>query len=564
MRDDQPPRGIAAIYNDNQCKTYGIPRRLCGGDVFVACRAAVYRDAPSWPPARPMSNKKFGSQAVRQQRTEVALQENEARFRLAFENAPVGMAVAGLDFQLRQVNPALCRLLGYSEQELLATTLLELVHPDDLEKIIELVHCLLQGEMENSQVEHRYLTKDGKITQGRLCVPLIHNTPGAASYILAILKGEAETQQIAQPLSAAPEKEVADLLRRVQQLKAQVQSEDGYQQEEIRLAQDFNQIVGSSVTLKQVLRQAQQVAPTDTAVLITGETGTGKELIAQAIHSLSARRNRALVKVNCAALPPTLIESELFGHEKGSFTGAATSRTGRFELAHGATIFLDEIGELPLELQAKLLRVLQEGEFERLGSSRTIKVDVRVIAATNQDLEEAVRHGKFRADLFYRLNVFPIRMPALRERREDIPLLTQFFVEQISQRLGKRIEKIAREDLEALERFRWPGNIRELRNVIERAVIIAPNGRLRLRDSLRINQTMELSPEPAEIDTGKAHEAHSTRLEEIEREHILRVLEQTYWRVEGEHGAAAILGLNPGTLRSRMRKLGIQRPKTRG
>jgi formate hydrogenlyase transcriptional activator len=509
-----------------------------------------------------MSNKRVGSQAVEEQRTEVALQESEERFRSTFENTPIGMAIAGLDFRVRQVNPAICRLLGYSKEELLATTILKIVHPDDTERALKLAHGISQGEAENYQIEHRYLTKDGKIISGQFCIILNPYSPLEASYALATLRDYSDASQISKPPAAAPEHEIADLFLRVQQLKDQVQDEDADQQE-IPLAHDFDQIVGSSVALKQVLRQAQQVAPTDTAILILGETGTGKELLAQAIHSLSARHSRTLVKVNCAALPPTLIESELFGHEKGSFTGANVSRTGRFELAHGATIFLDEIGDLPLELQAKLLRVLQEGEFERLGSSRTIKVDVRLIAATNQDLEEAVRGSKFRADLFYRLNVFPIRMPALRERREDIPLLAHFFVEQISQRLGKRIEKIAREDLEALERYRWPGNIRELRNVIERAVIIAPNGRLQLRNSLRLNQAMELSPEPVDAGRDKAQEARSTRLEEIEREHILWVLEQTYWRVEGKQGAAAILGLNPGTLRSRMRKLGIQRPKPR-
>jgi formate hydrogenlyase transcriptional activator len=539
-------------------------RRLCGGEILVACRAAVYHAAPSPPPVRSMSNKKVGTQAVGQQRTEVALQESEERFRLAFEKALVGMAVAKLDLQVRQVNSAFCRLVGYSQQELRTRSLLELAYPEDTVKVSDLAQRLSQGEAENSQVEHRYLTKDGKIIYGRLCVLHIPDSPWEAAYILAILKDYPETRPMVEPLSAAPEQEITDLLLKVQRLKDQVQAEHFYQQEEIRLAHDFDQIVGSSIALKQVLRQAQQVAPTDTTVLILGETGTGKELLAQAIHSLSVRCHRTLVKVNCAALPPTLIESELFGHEKGSFTGANTSRTGRFELANGATLFLDEIGELPLELQAKLLRVLQEGEFERLGSSRTIKVDVRVIAATNQDLEEAVRTSKFRADLFYRLNVFPIWMPALQERREDIPLLTQFFVEQISQRLGKRFEKIAPEELEALEAYRWPGNIRELRNVIERAMIIAPDGKLRLRNSLRINQAMELSPESVERVEHKAHEARIRRLEEIEREHILRVLEQTYWRVEGKLGAAVVLGLNPGTLRSRMKKLGIQRPTPPG
>ena len=325
---------------------------------------------------------------------------------------------------------------------------------------------------------------------------------------------------------------------------------------------NFIGIIGASESLRLVVSQATQVAATNATALITGETGTGKELLARAIHSLSLRRGHSLIIVNCAALPATLIESELFGHEKGSFTGAATKRIGRFELAHGATIFLDEIGELPLELQAKLLRVLQEGEFERLGSSRTIKVDVRVIAATNQDLEEAVRHGKFRADLFYRLNVFPIRMPALRERREDIPLLTQFFVEQISQRLGKRIKLIPQAVIDSLKNRPWPGNIRELENVIERAVILTSGECLWLPEHPEAEQAPEKITEPEAV-VAKIGSGRLARLESVERDHITKIMEWTNWRIEGAKGAAALLGVNPGTLRSRMKKLGIHRPSWR-
>ena len=322
---------------------------------------------------------------------------------------------------------------------------------------------------------------------------------------------------------------------------------------------NFVGIIGNSESLKRVLVQAALVAATDTTILIGGETGTGKELLAKAVYSLSSRNNHPFVEVNCAALSATLIESELFGHEKGSFTGAISNRIGRFELAHRATIFLDEIGELPLELQAKLLRALQEGEFERLGSSRTIKVDVRVIAATNQDLEEAVRQGRFRADLFYRLNVFPVRMPPLRERREDIALLASFFVQKFAERLGKRIQTIPQEAVETLERHFWPGNVRELKNVIERAAILTEGEKLWVHEELLLNKVPHVTP-GAQKAAGTAGAVRSVRLEEVEREHILRVLERTYWRIEGEHGAAAILGLNPGTLRSRMKKLGIKRP----
>jgi transcriptional regulator with GAF, ATPase, and Fis domain len=350
-------------------------------------------------------------------------------------------------------------------------------------------------------------------------------------------------------------------LAEVQQLKDRLHAENIYLQEAMMVAHDFGEIIGRSKALRKALRQAEQVAPLDTTVLITGETGTGKELLAHAIHNLSARKNHTLVKVNCATLPSQLIESELFGHEKGAFTGAHARRVGRFEIAHGGTIFLDEIGELPLDLQAKLLRVLQEGEFERLGSSRTIKVDTRVIAATNRDLEEAVRKGIFRSDLYYRLSIFPIRVPALRERKEDIPMLVVHFVRQLGLKLGKQIESSPQETMDALQSYFWPGNIRELRNVIERAAIITQGTKLRLLDSLESRPILEAA-EPVAAEP--AESGARTTLEESQRSLIIETLEKTYWRVEGPSGAAAMLGIHPNTLRSRMKKLGIVKPKFKG
>jgi formate hydrogenlyase transcriptional activator len=356
------------------------------------------------------------------------------------------------------------------------------------------------------------------------------------------------------------EEELTQALLEIRKLKEQLNDENVYLREEVNLARHFSQIIGNSGPLTTALLQVEQVAATDSTVLITGETGTGKELLAHAIHSLSPRRDQPLVRVNCSTLPTTLIESELFGHEKGAFTGANARRVGRFELAHGGTIFLDEIGDLAPESQAKLLRVLQEQEFERLGSNRTVKVDVRVVAATNRNLEEMVREGKFRADLFFRLSVFPIHLPPLRERRGDIRALVSFFVNQFSQKMGKRIEVIPTDALEALERHEWPGNVRELKNVLEKAVILSNNGKLRLTDGLQVIGKAEAKGE-AVIEPKAAHRVE--RLEEVEREHILEVMERTYWRVEGKYGAAAILGLRPGTLRSRMKKLGISRPSRR-
>jgi len=299
-------------------------------------------------------------------------------------------------------------------------------------------------------------------------------------------------------------------------------------------------------------------------VLILGDTGTGKELIARAIHSASRRRERPLIKVNCAALPAGLIESELFGHEKGAFTGATEKRIGRFELANGGTIFLDEIGEIPPEVQVKLLRVLQEHEFERIGGSGSIAVDIRVIAATNRDLNQALAEGKFRRDLFYRLNVFPLMMPALRERREDIPLLVHYFVRRYSSRVGRRITRIPAETMARLAAYFWPGNIRELENVIERAVILSAGTDLELAPELLPNVAIPTKERPGlthMVDDNGVSTAGDRSLADNEKGHILAVLRQTNWRIEGPNGAAAILKLNPSTLRSRMKKLGVERSR---
>jgi formate hydrogenlyase transcriptional activator len=333
-------------------------------------------------------------------------------------------------------------------------------------------------------------------------------------------------------------------------LKARFQSEAVYLQEEIKTEHNFEEIIGQSAPMRQLLRRIEQVAPADTTVLIHGETGTGKELLARAVHDRSRRKERPLVKVNCGSIPTGLVESELFGHEKGAFTGATQRRIGRFELAHGGTIFLDEVTELPLDTQVKLLRVLQEGEFERVGSSTTLKVDARVIAATNRDIEEAVRSGQFREDLFYRLNVFPVEVPPLRERKTDIPLLVSFFLSKFSKKLGKEIRGVSQDAIAKLTGYHWPGNIRELQNVIERAVV------LNAGPVLNLDPSMLQAKESAQTVSIQA-------LETVERNHILRALDETNWVIHGKRGAAEILGLNPSTLRSRMEKLGIKKAAAR-
>jgi transcriptional regulator with GAF, ATPase, and Fis domain len=340
------------------------------------------------------------------------------------------------------------------------------------------------------------------------------------------------------------ELQLKEQIKEIKKLKHQLEKDNIYLQEEVRLLLEHKEIVGQSPSMKQVLALVEQVAPADTTILIQGETGTGKELLARAIHSASSRKNRPMLTVNCASLPPTLIESELFGREKGAYTGALTKMAGRFEAADGSTLFLDEIGELPLELQSKLLRVLEEGKFERLGSTKPQYVNVRIIAATNRDIAEEVKAGRFRKDLYYRLNVFPIHVPPLRERSEDIPLIAWSFVSEYQKKMGKRIDSIPKRNMEALQSYSWPGNVRELRNVIERAMILTSGGVLQI-------------PIPSISTPDNARERS---LEDMERKCIKDVLEKTAWRISGKGGAAEVLGLKRTTLQAKMKKLGIQRP----
>jgi formate hydrogenlyase transcriptional activator len=344
--------------------------------------------------------------------------------------------------------------------------------------------------------------------------------------------------------------ELTSALTELGALKNQLQAENTYLRNEIKETGGFGEIVTQSSAFTPILRKVEQVAPTPTTVLILGESGTGKELLARAIHQRSPRKNQPMIKVNCAALPPNLFESELFGHEKGSFTGAVNQKIGRFELADKGTIFLDEIGEMPLDLQVKLLRVLQEGEFERVGGTKTIKVQVRVIAATNRDLETEVQAGNFRADLYYRLNVFPIRSLPLRDRKDDIPVLVRHFCDKHGPAMNRRIDQIPTSVINTLMAYNWPGNVRELENIVERALIGSPGRQLELGDSPGLDRNSAL-----------ARSVSPRTLEECEREHIISVLEQTKWKVSGENGAARILDIIPTTLESRMKKLGIVRPQ---
>jgi transcriptional regulator with GAF, ATPase, and Fis domain len=405
------------------------------------------------------------------------------------------------------------------------------VHADDLESVRSALDRARQLGLEVS-LEFRLVVAGGQVRWIRSRWRMLGIAPAGVTRLVGV-SVDITDHKVA-------EQELRRSIAEVKELKERLKAESEYVRSEIKVNQQHTHVVGQSRGIRRVLQQVEQVAPVNCPVLITGESGTGKELIAQSIHRLSPRGSRALVIVNCAALPAGLVESELFGRERGAFTGALSSQAGRFELADQSTIFLDEIAELPLELQGKLLRVLQEGEYARLGSPKTRKVDVRVIAATNRDLAEEVRKQRFREDLFYRLSVFPMHLPPLRERPEDIPLLVFAFLEELSTRMGKRITKVPRRVMETLERHYWPGNIRELRNVIERGIIISTG------DTLRIA-----------FHTGPQLSQPAVTLAEIERQHILSTLERTDWHIKGPHGAAKILDLKPGTLYSRMRKLGV-------
>src|SRR5215469_10730207 len=459
-------------------------------------------------------------------RFEKALGDSEERLRDLFDEAPIAYVHEGLDTRFIRANRAAMRSLGITPEEVAGTYGKSFIPdtPDAQRRLHEALEPLGRGT-DTSGVVLELRRKD---TGKPLWIQLWSKPDPSGQFTRTMF---------------------IDITERVliEQEKVRLEAQNVYLQEEIKTEHNFEEILGTSSAIRKLLQVVEKVAATDATVLVSGETGTGKELIARAIHHLSNRKDGVLVKVNCAAIPAGLIESELFGHEKGAFTGALARKVGRFELADRATIFLDEVGEIPLELQTKLLRVLQEGEFERLGSTKTVKVNVRVIAATNRDLEKEVREGRFRSDLYYRLKVFPIALPALRDRKQDIPLLVSYFVTRFSGTMGKKVESVPAAAMEMLKSYSWPGNIRELEHVIERAVILSQGSELELGDWM---------PKSAPV----AGNGAPATLEEVERTHIVAVLMQTNWRVSGDKGAAKILGLNPTTLEARMKKLGISRP----
>jgi formate hydrogenlyase transcriptional activator len=478
-------------------------------------------------------------------RREAALRASEARNRAILNAIPDLMFLQSRDGTYLDYHATDDRRMLLPPEQFLGKNMAEVMPP---QLAADFRRCFEQALATDGPVLYEYTLEmpDGV----RAYEASIVNCDG--DKILSIVRDITERKVAEESLKSA--------LAEVRQLRDRLQEENVYLQEEVRGAGNFGEIIGRSEALGRVLRQAEKVAPADTTVLILGETGTGKELFAHAIHSLSPRKRQTLVRVNCAALPEHLIESELFGHERGAFTGAVAQRRGRFELADGGTLFLDEVGELPHDLQAKLLRVLEEGEFERVGGSRTLRVNVRLIAATNRRLEESVREGTFRSDLYYRLSVYPVRLPSLRERREDIPALVSHFVRQLAKKMGKEIETVPQDAMAALQNYDWPGNIRELRNVIERAVIITRGPALRLSDDVGNRTSGEGTPYPGTpFDSEPAQFPAAETLEQGEYNLILRTLKRVNWKVEGPGGAAELLNIHPSTLRTRIKKLGINR-----
>jgi PAS domain S-box-containing protein len=477
----------------------------------------------------------------------------EARYRALVEQIPAVTFMAPLDGSTSAlyVSPQIEELLGFSAREWLDEPFLwfRQLHPDDQARWTQdFARTCFSGE--RFRAEFRFLARDGRVVWVHGEAKLVTDDNGTPLFLHGVAFDITERKRAEEATLAAYEE--------IRRLKDRLHADNVYLQEEIKRKCNFGEIVGHSPAIQKVLDQVEQVAGTSATVLLLGETGTGKELLARAIHSISPRHARPMLMLNCAALPATLVESELFGREKGAYTGAFARQIGRFEQADGSTLFLDEIGELPLEVQVKLLRVLQHGQFERLGSTRTLSADVRIIAASNRDLERMVKEGRFREDLFYRLNVFPIRLPPLRERPEDIMPLVWAFIKEFGRTLGKTVDSIPHATIEALKRHPWPGNIRELRNVIERAVILAQGPALQVELPSRSNaaaMTAALSPR----GEGEEAPADDLTLDEIQRRHILAVLQKTGWRVSGKNGAAAILGLKPTTLESRMARLGIKR-----
>lgn len=528
----------------NAVSYLGVPLLDTDGDVMGHLSVLDTRPLPAEPRLLSLFEV-FAARAAAEQRRlrrDQEIRGREEQLTALLDSAMDAVIVMAAGGRVTRVNPAAERLFGCTTEDLLGENLRDFLHNESAARLDSFVK-----ELDDRPAGARQLWIPQSFTAVRW-----DKSEFPAEATLSRFENRG---QVFHTLILRNVDERLDAARRIEALTIRTE----YLQAEIRELQNFDEIIGQSEALRRVLRDVEQVATSDATVLLQGETGTGKELFARAIHAASKRRGQALVTVNCAAIPASLIESEFFGHEKGAFTGATTRREGRFALADGGTIFLDEIGELPLELQGKLLRVLQEGTFEPVGSATTRRVNVRVVAATNRDLAREVSENRFRQDLYYRLNVFPLPLPPLRDRREDIPALARTFAQRFAQRIGRSIAELTSDDIRRLRTYAWPGNVRELQNVIERAVITSVNGRLNLDRALP-----DATEQPRPLDSSAATDAPPIRtmkeVESLERENLRRALEAAGGRISGESGAAALLGMNPSTLRSRLKALGLKMP----
>jgi PAS domain S-box-containing protein len=515
-----------------------VPLSVGEGPVFGVLTFAVIREERSWPETTVMGFKLIAqvfANALVRKRSETALRESETRLSLATEAVGAGLWIMDVDTERVWVSPKSRELFHFApDEEIRYDSYFRAIHPGDRDRVHrEVQHAIQSGE--TLQCDYRIVLPDGTVRWIVSRGQHYRKSTGEPERLMGLSLDITERKGM--------EERLTENLKEIEALKERLKMENVYLQEEIKLLVEHADIVGQSAAMKKVLSRAEQVALTDSTVLLLGETGTGKDLLARAIHNLSSRKGRPMMTVNCASLPPTLIESELFGREKGAYTGALTRMAGRFEIADGSTLFLNEIGELPLELQGKLLRFLEEGSFERVGSTKPLRVDVRIVAATNRDIEREVKDGRFRQDLFYRLNVFPIVIPPLRERLEDIPLLVRAVVKEFQKKMGKEVESIPKKTMQALQSYSWPGNVRELRNLIEHAMILSGG------------KTLDI-PVPKRAPSER-YAAGS--LEDMDRMHVMAALEKTGWRISGQGGAAELLGLKRTTLQAKMKKLGIKR-----
>ena len=489
--------------------------------------------------------------------------DSEVKFRKIFEYAPFGAAMADIDGKIVLANRALCRMLGYEKDELENKHFTEVTHPDDRDIDLKLFAKLTANDIDHYEIEKRYIGKAGEVFWGSLAVTMVVDALSSGSMIIGMVEDISKRKEIEAELKRNRdnlEAIVAERTSKIELLKDRLQAENILLKKELADSHHYGTIIGKSHSIKSVISQIELVSPTKSSVLIQGDSGTGKELVAREIHKHSPRKDHPFIKVNCAAIPKELYESEFFGHVKGAYTGAVKDRIGRFEAANGGTIFLDEVGEIPLSLQSKLLRVLQEGEYERLGEERTRKVNVRVIAATNKNLKDEVANKRFRDDLFYRLNVFPIHIAPLKDRIEDIPLLASHFIDKLSREMNLPQPDLTKANIMDLQAYSWPGNVRELENAIERAMILSRSKRLNFSTLLETDQVPIAAVQGSTVRPTPDGILSAGELRVLEKENMLRALRHCKWKIYGEDGAAVLLGIKPTTLIERMKRMKIRKP----